>query len=140
MHLQLQQSLCDWIDTPVHDASVWRRKHSISNSLTPSRVCVLGSWNSANENQGSSFFWQAELTFCAGDVITVFGEIDEDGFYYVSIMKFEYPSTFNALFSILEKVDVFQDILELGNKVLSFFTIGEWNCTQKSGGMMVSNG
>lgn len=28
--------------------------------------------------------WQAELTFCAGDVITVFGEIDEDGFYYVS--------------------------------------------------------
>lgn len=28
---------------------------------------------------------QAELTFCAGDVITVFGEIDEDGFYYVSI-------------------------------------------------------
>lgn len=29
-------------------------------------------------------FSQAELTFCAGDVITVFGEIDEDGFYYVS--------------------------------------------------------
>uniref|UniRef100_A0A4W6FKH7 RIMS-binding protein 2 n=1 Tax=Lates calcarifer TaxID=8187 RepID=A0A4W6FKH7_LATCA len=27
---------------------------------------------------------EAELTFCAGDVITVFGEIDEDGFYYVS--------------------------------------------------------
>nr|XP_055025152.1 RIMS-binding protein 2 isoform X27 [Misgurnus anguillicaudatus] len=25
---------------------------------------------------------EAELTFCAGDVITVFGEIDEDGFYY----------------------------------------------------------
>lgn len=27
---------------------------------------------------------QAELTFCTGDIITVFGEIDEDGFYYVS--------------------------------------------------------
>ncbi|XP_030579435.1 RIMS-binding protein 2-like [Archocentrus centrarchus] len=27
---------------------------------------------------------EAELTFCAGDVITVFGEIDEDGFYYGS--------------------------------------------------------
>ncbi|KAM5200565.1 RIMS-binding protein 2 isoform 20-T40 [Hipposideros larvatus] len=25
---------------------------------------------------------QAELTFCTGDIITVFGEIDEDGFYY----------------------------------------------------------
>lgn len=32
-------------------------------------------------------FRQAELTFCAGDVITVFGEIDEDGFYYVSISQ-----------------------------------------------------
>lgn len=29
---------------------------------------------------------QEELTFCAGDVITVFGEIDEDGFYYVSTL------------------------------------------------------
>uniref|UniRef100_H3CCW0 RIMS binding protein 2 n=1 Tax=Tetraodon nigroviridis TaxID=99883 RepID=H3CCW0_TETNG len=25
---------------------------------------------------------QAELTFCAGDIIAVFGDIDEDGFYY----------------------------------------------------------
>ncbi|XP_038043636.1 RIMS-binding protein 2 isoform X8 [Anas platyrhynchos] len=25
---------------------------------------------------------EAELTFCTGDIITVFGEIDEDGFYY----------------------------------------------------------
>ncbi|MEQ2237446.1 hypothetical protein ILYODFUR_023235, partial [Ilyodon furcidens] len=24
----------------------------------------------------------AELTFCAGDIIAVFGDIDEDGFYY----------------------------------------------------------
>lgn len=30
-------------------------------------------------------YQQAELTFCAGDVITVFGDIDEDGFYYVSM-------------------------------------------------------
>lgn len=30
------------------------------------------------------FFLQAELTFCTGDIITVIGEIDEDGFYYVS--------------------------------------------------------
>ncbi|KAH0625366.1 hypothetical protein JD844_014832 [Phrynosoma platyrhinos] len=27
-------------------------------------------------------FLQAELTFCTGDIITVIGEIDEDGFYY----------------------------------------------------------
>ncbi|XP_035247057.1 RIMS-binding protein 2-like isoform X2 [Anguilla anguilla] len=28
---------------------------------------------------------EAELTFCAGDIIAVFGEIDEDGFYYGEI-------------------------------------------------------
>ncbi|KAK0154100.1 RIMS-binding protein 2 [Merluccius polli] len=27
---------------------------------------------------------EAELTFCAGDIMAVFGDIDEDGFYYVS--------------------------------------------------------
>ncbi|XP_065103413.1 RIMS-binding protein 2 isoform X13 [Paramisgurnus dabryanus] len=32
--------------------------------------------------EGSLQSEEAELTFCAGDVITVFGEIDEDGFYY----------------------------------------------------------
>lgn len=30
---------------------------------------------------------QAELTFCTGDIISVFGEIDEDGFYYVSVRR-----------------------------------------------------
>lgn len=33
----------------------------------------------------SVFCAQAELTFCTGDIIAVFGEIDEDGFYYVSV-------------------------------------------------------
>lgn len=32
------------------------------------------------------FLWQTELTFCAGDIIAVFGDIDEDGFYYVSLI------------------------------------------------------
>jgi len=34
------------------------------------------------------FFWdwiQAELTFSAGDIIHVFGDMDEDGFFYVSV-------------------------------------------------------
>lgn len=30
-------------------------------------------------------FVQAELTFSAGDIIQVFGEMDEDGFFYVSV-------------------------------------------------------
>lgn len=35
------------------------------------------------------FIWQAELTFSAGDVIQVFGDMDEDGFFYVSGSKGE---------------------------------------------------
>lgn len=35
------------------------------------------------------FIWQAELTFSAGDVIQVFGDMDEDGFFYVSGFKGE---------------------------------------------------
>ncbi|XP_048467721.1 RIMS-binding protein 2-like [Rhincodon typus] len=31
------------------------------------------------------FLFQAELTFCAGDIISVWGELDEDGFYYGEI-------------------------------------------------------
>uniref|UniRef100_A0A674ICT3 RIMS-binding protein 2 n=1 Tax=Terrapene triunguis TaxID=2587831 RepID=A0A674ICT3_9SAUR len=35
---------------------------------------------------------EAELTFTAGDVITVFGSMDDDGFYYVSTIPPEVPS------------------------------------------------
>lgn len=31
--------------------------------------------------------WQAELTFSAGDIIHVFGDMDEDGFFYVSVNR-----------------------------------------------------
>lgn len=50
---------------------------------------------------------QAELTFCAGDVIIVFGEIDEDGFHYVSTLL--WPG-FKSLSTLLhaEAVDVNQ--------------------------------
>lgn len=40
---------------------------------------------------------QTELTFCAGDVITVFGEIDEDGFYYVSVLLCHMFASFSNL-------------------------------------------
>lgn len=31
------------------------------------------------------FFSKAELGFRAGDIIYVFGDMDQDGFYYVSV-------------------------------------------------------
>ncbi len=33
----------------------------------------------------NALFVQAELTFSAGDIIYVFGDMDVDGFYYVSV-------------------------------------------------------
>lgn len=41
---------------------------------------------SEEEAQGDVFCsLQAELTFSAGDIIHVFGDMDEDGFFYVSV-------------------------------------------------------
>lgn len=41
---------------------------------------------SEEEAQGDVFCsFQAELTFSAGDIIHVFGDMDEDGFFYVSV-------------------------------------------------------
>ncbi|NXH83317.1 RIMB2 protein, partial [Edolisoma coerulescens] len=49
----------------------------------------------------------AELTFCTGDIITVFGEIDEDGFYYGELngQKGLVPSNF--LEEVPDDVEVF---------------------------------
>lgn len=41
---------------------------------------------SEEETQGNMFCsLQAELTFSAGDIIHVFGDMDEDGFFFVSV-------------------------------------------------------
>ncbi|NXK67672.1 RIMB2 protein, partial [Sylvietta virens] len=50
---------------------------------------------------------EAELTFCTGDIITVFGDIDEDGFYYGELngQKGLVPSNF--LEEVPDDVEVF---------------------------------
>ncbi|XP_061842068.1 RIMS-binding protein 2 isoform X16 [Nerophis lumbriciformis] len=50
---------------------------------------------------------QAELTFCAGDVITVFGEIDEDGFYYGELNGHNGLVPSNFLEEVPDDVEVF---------------------------------
>ncbi|XP_047238422.1 RIMS-binding protein 2 isoform X3 [Girardinichthys multiradiatus] len=50
---------------------------------------------------------EAELTFCAGDVITVFGEIDEDGFYYGELNGHKGLVPSNFLEEVPDDVDVF---------------------------------
>ncbi|XP_015225622.1 PREDICTED: RIMS-binding protein 2-like isoform X10 [Cyprinodon variegatus] len=50
---------------------------------------------------------ETELTFCAGDVIAVFGEIDEDGFYYGELNGHKGLVPSNFLEEVPDDVDVF---------------------------------
>lgn len=80
---------------PVYDALIWRRTHSVSNWTPPLVDFVFVELHGPVNKKINTlfiylFFSQAELTFCAGDVITVFGEIDEDGFYYVSTTNLKF--------------------------------------------------
>ncbi|XP_039537505.1 RIMS-binding protein 2-like isoform X22 [Pimephales promelas] len=50
---------------------------------------------------------EAELTFCAGDVITVFGDIDEDGFYYGELNGHKGLVPSNFLEEVPDDVEVY---------------------------------
>ncbi|XP_026116474.1 RIMS-binding protein 2-like isoform X5 [Carassius auratus] len=57
--------------------------------------------------EGSLQSEEAELTFCAGDVITVFGEIDEDGFYYGELNGHKGLVPSNFLEEVPDDVEVY---------------------------------
>ncbi|XP_075903161.1 RIMS-binding protein 2 isoform X2 [Nelusetta ayraudi] len=59
------------------------------------------------EYEGRRLNEEAELTFCAGDVITVFGEIDEDGFYYGELNGHKGLVPSNFLEEVPDDVEVF---------------------------------
>ncbi|XP_068460915.1 RIMS-binding protein 2-like isoform X5 [Clinocottus analis] len=59
------------------------------------------------EYEGNRLNEEGELTFCAGDVITVFGEIDEDGFYYGELNGHKGLVPSNFLEEVPDDVEVF---------------------------------
>ncbi|XP_034068400.1 RIMS-binding protein 2 [Gymnodraco acuticeps] len=59
------------------------------------------------EYEGNRLNEEPELTFCAGDVITVFGEIDEDGFYYGELNGHKGLVPSNFLEEVPDDVEVF---------------------------------
>uniref|UniRef100_A0A8C5TEC8 RIMS-binding protein 2 n=1 Tax=Malurus cyaneus samueli TaxID=2593467 RepID=A0A8C5TEC8_9PASS len=52
--------------------------------LTPRRMVAAFDYNPKESSPNTDV--EAELTFSAGDVITVFGSMDDDGFYYEAIL------------------------------------------------------
>ncbi|XP_038229889.1 RIMS-binding protein 2 isoform X22 [Dermochelys coriacea] len=67
------------LNTPIEKIERNRRsgrQHSVSTR----RMVALYDYDPRESSPNVDV--EAELTFCTGDIITVFGEIDEDGFYY----------------------------------------------------------
>ncbi|XP_022453875.1 RIMS-binding protein 2 isoform X5 [Delphinapterus leucas] len=81
------------LNTPVE--KIERNRRSIRQpSVATRRMVALYDYDPRESSPNIDV--EAELTFCTGDIITVFGEIDEDGFYYgeLSGQKGLVPSNF----------------------------------------------
>uniref|UniRef100_A0A8B9TNT2 RIMS-binding protein 2 n=1 Tax=Anas platyrhynchos TaxID=8839 RepID=A0A8B9TNT2_ANAPL len=67
-------------DTPMESIGT---VSPLSELLTPRSMMAVFDYNPKESSPNADA--EAELTFSAGDIITVFGSMDDDGFYYVSI-------------------------------------------------------
>uniref|UniRef100_A0A4W3J625 RIMS-binding protein 2 n=1 Tax=Callorhinchus milii TaxID=7868 RepID=A0A4W3J625_CALMI len=81
------------LNTPVEKIERNRRS-SRQHSIATRRMVALYDYDPRESSPNVDV--EAELTFCAGDIITVWGELDEDGFYYGEIngQKGLVPSNF----------------------------------------------
>ncbi|XP_039628002.1 RIMS-binding protein 2 isoform X11 [Polypterus senegalus] len=92
------------LNTPVEKIERNRRsgrQHSVSTR----RMVALYDYDPRESSPNVDV--EAELTFCAGDILTVFGEIDEDGFYYGEINGHKGLVPSNFLEEVPEDVEVF---------------------------------
>uniref|UniRef100_A0A8D2CP28 RIMS-binding protein 2 n=1 Tax=Sciurus vulgaris TaxID=55149 RepID=A0A8D2CP28_SCIVU len=92
------------LSTPVEKVERGRRSGR-RRSVSTRRVVALYDYDPRESSPNVDV--EAELTFCTGDIITVFGEIDEDGFYYGELngQKGLVPSNF--LEEVPEDVEVY---------------------------------
>ncbi|XP_072373704.1 RIMS-binding protein 2 isoform X10 [Scyliorhinus torazame] len=81
------------LNTPVEKIERNRRS-SQQHSISTRRMVALYDYDPRESSPNVDV--EAELTFCAGDIISVWGELDEDGFYYGDIngQKGLVPSNF----------------------------------------------
>ncbi|XP_078235526.1 RIMS-binding protein 2-like [Pogona vitticeps] len=65
-----------------------------SEEETPRTMVAIFDYNPAESSPNADT--EAELTFCAGDLVTILGSMDDDGFYYAEIrgQKGLVPSNF----------------------------------------------
>ncbi|NXX36608.1 RIMB2 protein, partial [Nicator chloris] len=91
------------LNTPIEKME--RRRGGRQQPLATRRMVALYDYDPRESSPNVDV--EAELTFCTGDIITVFGEIDEDGFYYGELngQKGLVPSNF--LEEVPDDVEVF---------------------------------
>ncbi|XP_026199888.1 RIMS-binding protein 2 isoform X4 [Anabas testudineus] len=92
------------LNTPVEKLERNRRS-SRQHPMSTRRMVALYDYDPRESSPNVDV--EAELTFCAGDVITVFGEIDEDGFYYGELNGHKGLVPSNFLEEVPDDVEVF---------------------------------
>ncbi|KAM7051164.1 RIMS-binding protein 2 isoform 9-T10 [Molossus nigricans] len=68
------------LNTPVEKIAERGRRSGRQHSVPTRRMVALYDYDPRESSPNIDV--EAELTFCTGDIISVFGDIDEDGFYY----------------------------------------------------------
>ncbi|KAI5094700.1 RIMS-binding protein 2 isoform X2, partial [Silurus meridionalis] len=91
------------LNTPVE--KIERNRRSGRHPMSTHRMVALYDYDPRESSPNVDV--EAELTFCAGDVIAVFGEIDEDGFYYGELNGHRGLVPSNFLEEVPDDVDVF---------------------------------
>uniref|UniRef100_A0A8B9K6A2 RIMS-binding protein 2 n=1 Tax=Astyanax mexicanus TaxID=7994 RepID=A0A8B9K6A2_ASTMX len=102
------------LNTPVE--KIERNRRSGRNPVSTRRMVALYDYDPRESSpnvdveahfEGIRLSDEAELTFCAGDVITVFAEIDEDGFYYGELNGHKGLVPSNFLEEVPDDVEVY---------------------------------
>ncbi|XP_045152756.1 RIMS-binding protein 2 isoform X1 [Echinops telfairi] len=92
------------LNTPV-EKTERNRRSSRRHSAPTRRMVALYDYDPRESSPNVDV--EAELTFCTGDIITVFGEIDEDGFYYGELNGHKGLVPSNFLEEVPDDVEVY---------------------------------
>ncbi|KAK1884395.1 RIMS-binding protein 2 [Dissostichus eleginoides] len=91
------------LSTPVDRLEQHRR--GLRRDQAPRRMVALYDYDPRESSPNVDT--EAELTFCAGDIMAVFGDIDEDGFYYGEINGHRGLVPSNFLEEVPDDVEVY---------------------------------
>ncbi|KAK6316056.1 hypothetical protein J4Q44_G00135800 [Coregonus suidteri] len=93
------------LNTPVDKVGIGQDRRGLRQHQATRRMVALYDYDPRESSPNVDV--AAELTFCAGDIIAVFGEIDEDGFYYGEINGHRGLVPSNFLEEVPDDVEVY---------------------------------